>query len=415
MTLKEIYSKFKKSKGLTTDTRNIIKGGIYLALKGANFNGNNFALEALEKGAVLAIVDETIEGSNEQIIKVNDCLKTLQDLANYHRLELNIPIIALTGSNGKTTSKELINAVLSKKYYTTATQGNLNNHIGVPLTLLSMDKRTEIGIVEMGANHLNEIATLTKIIAPNYGYITNFGKAHLEGFGGVEGVIRGKSELYDYLKEKKQIAFVNPNDPLQIEKTKNIQSIAFDDKSELVPSDEFLTIKRNNTTIHTHLIGTYNFSNLQAAISIGKYFDIDETAIKEAIENYHPKNNRSQKIVKNKATIILDAYNSNPSSMKVALENFKDLKATKKIAILGDMFELGETSIEEHISIGNLAVKLGFDEIHLIGCEFSKTNIPKVHIYPSFETFQMKFKKQKATYLIKGSRGMALERVVTLF
>jgi UDP-N-acetylmuramoyl-tripeptide--D-alanyl-D-alanine ligase len=415
MTLKELYTKFTKSKGITTDTRNIQKGSIYLALKGTNFNGNNFALEALEKGATYAIVDEVIATSNKKIIQVDDCLKTLQDIANYHRLQLNIPIVALTGSNGKTTTKEMINVVLSKKYNTSATTGNLNNHIGVPLTLLEMDKNTEIGIVEMGANHLNEIATLTKICAPNFGYITNFGKAHLEGFGGIEGVIKGKSELYDYLETQKKTAFINPKDPLQLEKTKNISTIAFDALTKILPSQEFLTIVRGELTISTHLIGSYNISNLEAAIAIGKHFGVSEIDIKEAIESYHPTNNRSQKIIKKDAIIILDAYNSNPSSMKVALENFKVLKGDKKIVILGDMFELGQTSKEEHLAIANLAHDLGFDEIHLIGAAFSQTDLQHTNTYDTFEKFEKNFQQKKATYLIKGSRGMALERVVSLF
>ena len=415
MKLKELYSKFTESKGLTTDTRNIQKGSIYLALKGTNFNGNDFALDALEKGATYAIVDEVISSTHNKLVKVENCLETLQKLAHYHRLQLNIPIIALTGSNGKTTTKELLHAVLSKKFKTSATEGNLNNHIGVPLTLLKMDKNTEIGIVEMGANHLKEITVLTDICAPNFGYITNFGKAHLEGFGGVKGVIKGKSELYDYLEAKKQTAFINPKDPLQLEKTKNIHTIAFDEKTKALPSDEFLTILREGLTIYTQLIGSYNLSNLEAAITIGRYFEVSETDIKDAIENYYPTNNRSQKIIKKEAVIILDAYNSNPSSMKVALENFKTLKGKKKIVILGDMFELGKTSKEEHIATANLAQRLEFDEIHLIGSAFSQTNIENTYTYESFETFQKNFKQKKATYLIKGSRGMALERVVSLF
>jgi UDP-N-acetylmuramoyl-tripeptide--D-alanyl-D-alanine ligase len=346
---------------------------------------------------------------------VDNALETLQELATYHRNYINKPIIALTGSNGKTTTKELINIVLSKKYITTATKGNLNNHIGVPLTLLSLTEETEIGIIEMGANHQKEIEFLCKIAQPDYGYITNFGKAHLEGFGGVEGVIKGKSEMYDYLISANKHIFVNANDPIQVEKTKNKKIFTFGNQIEEVDmsinfmeAQPFVKCNYNNLLIQSQLI----------AITIGNYFKVDDSKIKEAIANYIPTNNRSQIIEKDSNKIILDAYNANPTSMLAALLNLEKQKGYK-IAVLGDMFELGKDAKIEHQNIANLALSLNIDEIILIGENFykSKINSKKNIQFKSFEAFKSTFdllKIKNKTLLIKGSRGMALERILDL-
>ena len=416
MTVSEIHALFLKSNGVCTDTRTLSKDCIFIALKGPNFDGHKFAYEALASGARYALVDDKSYVTSNQTILVSNTLETLQKLANYHRKFLNIPILALTGSNGKTTTKELIATVLSKKYKTVATIGNLNNHIGVPLTLLSMNKTTEIGVVEMGANHLKEIELLARIAAPNYGYITNFGKAHLEGFGGVQGVIKGKSELYEFLEKTKGKAFVNPNDSLQLKKTERVTSLLLDSKISLTNSDPFLEIQHGTQLLKTNLIGAYNFSNILAAMSIGEYFKVAEKDIQEAIVAYVPKNNRSQIVHKGAHTLLLDAYNANPSSMKVALENFSKMNAKRKNVVLGDMFELGTSSNEEHQKIAAFAEILPFEQVVLIGKNFSKVKTSKARKYPTFEAFQTSFKTDSSsTYLIKGSRGMALERIVALF
>ena len=422
MNIEQLYNLFKINKSVSTDTRAIKKGSIFFALKGENFNGNKFAEDALKKGASYAVIDEEKYKTNNTIILVENVLETLQNLATFHRQYLKLPIISLTGSNGKTTTKELINAVLSKKYNTCATIGNLNNHIGVPLTLLNMDSNTEIGIVEMGANHLKEIALLAKIVQPDYGYITNFGKAHLEGFGSLEGVIKGKTELYDYLRKQNKMVFINSEDKMQTAKSKGISSITFgtkdaDYKIEYIDANPFVVLKFNNEQIESKLIGTYNFNNIAAAIAIGKYFEVSDNAIKEAIENYVPTNNRSQIIEKGTNKIILDAYNANPSSMKVALENFSHLTDDSKIAILGDMFELGHEADSEHQKIVELAESLKIDAVYLLGKIFYKMDIinPKIKKFISFEEFKEEFNNtpiENSTILIKASRGMALERMI---
>ncbi|TRT84463.1 MAG: UDP-N-acetylmuramoyl-tripeptide--D-alanyl-D-alanine ligase, partial [Microcystis sp. M_OC_Ca_00000000_C217Col] len=344
--------------------------------------------------------------------------------AQHHRRQLGLPIVALTGSNGKTTTKELILAVLSKKYNTKATKGNLNNHIGVPLTLLSFTHETEIGIVEMGANHQKEIELLCAIAEPDFGYITNFGKAHLEGFGGVEGVIKGKSEMYTYLFSHQKLAFINADDAIQWEKSTTHPRFSFTTKENTadvtfgaIEANPFVTITYQNTVIHSHLIGLYNATNICAAITIGKYFKVDTDAIKEAIEGYIPENNRSQIIQKNNYEIILDAYNANPSSLKLALENFMQLTKTPKIAILGDMFELGPESEEEHRQIVQLIPDASDLVCHFIGNWFNRvqTSQNNLHFYPDFDAFKAQFKTNApALVLIKGSRGMALERALDL-
>ena len=424
MNIHKLYQLYQQSYKVSTDTRKIESDSLFFALKGDNFNGNEFAEEALKKGASYAIIDEKKYQSQPNIILVEDVLKSLQSLAAYHREQLGIPIIGLTGSNGKTTTKELINAVLSSTYKTVSTIGNLNNHIGVPLTLLSMTSETEIGIVEMGANHLKEIEFLCDIALPDYGYITNFGKAHLEGFGSLEGVIKGKTELYQHLKKRNKIVFVNGNDPLQIEKSEGVKRITFGSESttlniKFIEADPFVVLQYNSVIIDSKLIGTYNFNNIAAAVAIGNYFNVSDKAIKDSIENYIPANNRSQIIRKGGNTIILDAYNANPTSMKAALDNLSDLTDINKIAILGDMFELGLEATIEHQRIADQITTLGIEKAYLIGENFfrtspKKTNMELFRTFDEFKAHISDLKFDQSTLLIKASRGMALERIVLL-
>ena len=425
MNIKELHKLFLDCNAVSTDTRKVSNNDMFFALKGDNFNGNVFSKQALEKGAKYVIIDENEYNISEKTILVDNVLNTLQQLASYHRLYLKTPIIALTGSNGKTTTKELINICLSKKYKTTATIGNLNNHIGVPLTLLSMTKETEIGIVEMGANHLKEIEFLCSITKPDYGYITNFGKAHLEGFGSIEGVIKGKTELYSYLKTNNNVIFVNANDQKQIVQSKGATIISFgniksnDVVINFLKAQPFVECEFDNLKIKSNLIGDYNFNNISAAICIANYFKVDSNAIKEAIENYKPTNNRSQIIIKDNTRIILDAYNANPTSMQAALQNFSDLNDKNKIAFLGDMFELGNEAEKEHQDLVDFITQLNIDNIILIGENFHKTISlsKKIKQFISFDDLKSDFKKieiKNANLLIKGSRGMALERILEL-
>jgi UDP-N-acetylmuramoyl-tripeptide--D-alanyl-D-alanine ligase len=426
MEIENLHKCFLECSSISIDTRKIKQNSMFIAIKGDNFDANTFAKEALSKGATFVIIDNKDFYINSKTIIVEDSLKTLQELAKFHRNFLKTPIIALTGSNGKTTTKELINAVLSKKYKTTATIGNLNNHIGVPLTLLSFTKETEIGIVEMGANHQKEIKFLCEIAQPDYGYITNFGKAHLEGFGGVEGVIKGKSEMYDYLLENNKTVFVNLNDKIQVEKTKNLKKISFGiNKAEAdlnifnIKADPFVEIEFDKTQIHSKLIGLYNSNNINIAILIGKKFNVSDQDIKSGIENYIPENNRSQLINIESNKIILDAYNANPSSMNVAIENFLQLKDKNKLMILGDMFELGTESLVEHKLIVDVLKNQSKSTCYLVGNDFYKNEIFNENL-KFFETFEMLSDYLKEhlpkdnLILIKGSRGMALERILEL-
>lgn len=428
VSIEKLYEAFLKcNQKICTDTRKLDKGSIFFCLKGANFNANEFALKALEGGCANVVVDEEKYAVNENIFFVRDVLKALQQLANHHRKQLKLKILAITGSNGKTTNKELINAVLSKSFKTLATVGNLNNHIGVPLTLLSLTKEHEIAIVEMGANHQGEIKELCEIADPDYGLITNIGKAHLEGFGGEEGVKKGKGEMYQYISKKGGRVFINADDAVLHEMAGAMDKITYgttklyDVIGKQINGDEFVSFKwttRYNEKdwnklplIKTHIIGHYNFINLLCAACVGNYFKVDIEKINEALSEYVPDMNRSQLEKTANNTLILDAYNANPSSMKVAIENFAKLDGDNKLLIIGDMFELGEYAAEEHKKIVDLINEKKLSNVILIGSEFSKTN-------SGFKTFlntqdclaNLKSEPQKSKLiLIKGSRGMKLE------
>lgn len=424
MEIGELHQLFLKSSGVNTDTRKIKENNIFFALKGENFNGNLFAAKALENGAQFAVIDESPENNNPNFILVDDVLATLQELATFYRNFLGLPILALTGSNGKTTTKELINAVLSSTYNTVATKGNLNNHIGLPLTLLNMNPNTEIGIVEMGANHPGEIAFLCQIAQPDFGYITNFGKAHLEGFKNLEGVIKAKSELYDFLKAHQKTLFLNFDDPNQKKQLPYKKHFSFgseenNDITFQFPDEGPLAqISVKPATIKSQLTGKYNSTNMAAAYAIGTYFEVPEEKIVTALENYMPINNRSQILNKNSNKILLDAYNANPTSMMAALENFISLPESPKIVFLGDMFELGDQSKLEHQAIVDFLEKSNISEIYLIGENFFETQSDKkIKKYKSYSDFKKEFNSKEiknSLILIKGSRGMALERVLEI-
>lgn len=440
--MKNLYQKFLASTGVSTDTRNIAKGSIYFALKGASFNGNTFAAEALEKGAQYAVIDEAAYQTSDKMILVSDVLTTLQELATYHRNTLKTLVIGITGSNGKTTTKELIKSVLSQQLNVVATQGNLNNNIGVPLTLLSIKPETDIAIVEMGANHPGEIAFLCNIAQPDYGYITSIGKAHLEGFGSFEGVIQTKGELYDYLKAHQKTIIANADNPITealladyhneysfgVGKGVNVAvqclgtqpvTIQFEDAStQTTEEGERVAIEGFTdapTVATSHLVGSYNFTNIAAAVAFGKFFKLSNEAIKRGIEAYIPQNNRSQLMQWGSNTVLLDAYNANPSSMAAAIDNLLTMTdEKKKVLILGDMFELGNYAAEEHQRIVDKLKNYEWEGVYLVGSNFAKTQSP----YPQYETFEA-FKEVFPTLsfnncllLIKGSRGMALERLI---
>jgi len=422
--IEKIYKIFLSHSSVQTDTRKIKKGDLFFALKGPNFNGNEFALKALEMGAVYAIVDEVIEGTNDQIILVDDVLSTLQALAKYHRKQFNIPFIAITGSNGKTTSKELIYAVLSSHFKTYTTQGNLNNHIGVPLTILSVDKDAEMAVIEMGANHQKEIEGYCEYTLPTHGVITNCGKAHLEGFGGVEGVRKGKGELFNFIRQHNGAIFIYADYDYLKTMSSGIQNKIVYGQSEgmlqgsVLQNEPFLQVSITKglsvDRINSQLVGDYNLPNILCAAAIGKHFGVPDEKIKSAIENYIPSNSRSQLIKKGSNEIILDAYNANPSSMKVAIENFAGLKSNKKILLLGAMMELGEDSILEHELLVKLIQQYKWDAVVLVGGDFAKIEHPYIYLSTSDQA-KAWFDSQhydNATILIKGSRSFAMEKVI---
>ena len=413
MNIEALYQIYSSNYLITTDTRDIKRDAIFFSLQGDHFNGNKFAEIAIQKGAKYAVIDDIHYQIKGKTILVNNVLETLQKLANYHRKQLKIPIIGITGSNGKTTTKELIHAVLKTQFNTGATKGNLNNHIGVPLTLLSFTNKTEIGIVEMGANHQKEIEFLSSICKPDVGYITNFCKAHLEGFGGIEGVIKGKSELYTYLKKNNKLVFIDADNAKQLELTNTMERISLDSSISISSSQPYISLNYKNQIIDTQLIGTYNLNNLKAAISIGEYYKVSEKNIIRGINNYTPTNNRSQVIEKKSNTIVMDAYNANPTSTRLALENFNEIDHKNKIVILGDMFELGEDTEHEHQNIVNLCDTLNLNRCIFVGKHYGKTSAEEKYLtVASLKECITTNPLEKGYILIKGSRGMSLEQLL---
>ncbi|GEN76431.1 UDP-N-acetylmuramoyl-tripeptide--D-alanyl-D-alanine ligase [Chryseobacterium hagamense] len=420
MNTEQFYPLFLQAEKVTIDSRKIGKDDIFFAFSGDNFNAATLAGQSIDNGALAVIVEQKeFEDEARNIFYVPSTLDFLQELAIYHRKQLQIPVIGLTGSNGKTTTKEIIHAVLSERFNVQYTYGNLNNHIGVPLTLLSIKPEHEMAVIEMGANHQKEIGLLCSIAQPDFGYITNFGKAHLEGFGGFEGVIKGKSELYDYLKNNGKTILVNENDPVQVEKTQHYTpTITFgsrgsDYQFEMFSEGHFVGLMYKGTKAVSRLTGEYNFTNLCAAASLGLHFGIDVDKIKQAIENYTPTNMRSQIVKKEGKTLVLDTYNANPSSMTASLHNFITFNGSKTV-IIGDMLELGEESEKEHRAILNLAEKSGFDQIITVGENFSRIDSSSLSFGNTAELIEyLKTNRiPSENILLKGSRGIALEKSI---
>ncbi len=426
MTTEQIYSLYSQYPKVETDSRKIEEGCLFFALKGEKFNGNQFAAEALEKGAAYAIIDEKGFYLDERTVLVDDVLEALQSLAHYHRQQLGIPVLAITGSNGKTTTKELIASVLSKKYKIAYTRGNLNNHIGVPLTILQMDWDTEIGIIEMGANHAGEIGELCAIADPDFGIITNIGIAHLEGFGSFEIIKKTKSELYWHVNNKKGTIFYNRDNPVLVELAEKVEkkiSFGIDNAdfigkyiSSLPYIHAQLCFPEINLDIKTNLIGDYNFENLLAAACIGKYFDVAPLDIQSALASYQPQNNRSQLIEKNGIKIVMDAYNANPTSMKASINSFLSAFPSSRYLILGDMLELGDKSFEEHTAILEKISSYALEDVFLVGPIFKK--VAENYAYKAFLnygeliSYLQQHPIKKGAILIKGSRGIQLEKVI---
>jgi UDP-N-acetylmuramoyl-tripeptide--D-alanyl-D-alanine ligase len=427
-----LYEKYLQYPLVVTDTRAVKENSIFFALKGANFNGNEFAAQALASGAKYAVVDQPEIAISEQYLLVDDVLKAMQSLANHHRRQLKFPFLGITGSNGKTTSKELINAVLSKKFQTLATFGNLNNHIGVPLTLLSIQAHHDFAIIEMGANHQLEIKELCEIAEPNFGLICNIGKAHLEGMGGIEGVKKTKKELYDFLEINKGLVFVNTDDDVTLNLSSQLENkVFFGNKENSLVAGEIIslapflkvsiTFKKNNQKheLATQLIGDYNLANILAAAAIGVYFGVSEAEIVAAIATYTPTNNRSQAMQTANNKLIMDAYNANPSSMFAAINNFHLLSAENKYLILGDMFELGNESVAEHKAVVKLVSELKFENVIFIGNDFfgAKELYKQFHFFNTTANAMNFIQDNKIinhTVLVKGSRGMKLESLLPL-
>jgi UDP-N-acetylmuramoyl-tripeptide--D-alanyl-D-alanine ligase len=426
ITIEQLYTFYLANPVVTTDSRNCPEGSIFIALKGDNFNGNQFAKQALNLGCSYAVVDEPDAVTDEHILLVDNCLKTLQELASFHRQQCKIPVIGITGTNGKTTTKELMASVLGKKYKVLYTQGNLNNHIGVPLTLLRLNAGHQIAVIEMGANHPGEIKELVNIVDPDYGLITNVGKAHLEGFGSFEGVIKTKGELYDYLRTKGGKIFINMENPYLRSIAKGIDHIKYATSAgyelwgESLSCSPFLKLRwfagysEKGIEAQTNLIGSYNLENALAAICVGREFEVEENDIRTALEEYVPSNNRSQLKQTEQNTLIIDAYNANPTSMSAAIKNFRQYEAPKKAVILGSMKELGTQSLEEHKNLVFRIAESDFDRVFLIGNEFREAN-SDYPIFQNSEAFTDYLKEQPLqgyTILIKGSRGNQLESIV---
>lgn len=424
MDIATLYNLFSQYPSIQTDTRKLKQGDLFFALKGDNFNGNLFAKQALQQGAAYAIIDEVVDFEDERLIATTDVLKTLQDLAKYHRQQFTIPFLAITGSNGKTTTKELVNEVLATTYKTYTTKGNLNNHIGIPLTILSVKKDAEIAVIEMGANHQKEIEGYCTYTLPTHGVITNCGKAHLEGFGGVEGVKKGKGELFDYLKKSDGTAFIMNDYDYLVKMSKgiaNIKTYGTADAAIVGVADsnrQLLEVSMMKGTdiqqIHTNLVGAYNLPNVLVAVAVGKYFNVPDEKIKMALQNYVPSNSRSQLIEKGSNKIILDAYNANPTSMKAAIENMANMPGENKVLLLGGMMEMGEESLKEHQELINLIGKYQWKDVVLVGGDFNKVNNPYKNFSNSPEAGKW-LKEQhysNTTILVKGSRSMQMEKVL---
>ncbi len=423
-TIEQLYAIFLNHPFVQTDTRKLQTGEIFFALKGENFNGNLFAVKAIELGASAVVIDEEVNIIDDKIFKVNNVLEALQQLAKHHRQQFNIPFIAITGSNGKTTTKELVSAVLSTHFKTYTTKGNLNNHIGVPLTILSIHSDAEIAVIEMGANHQKEIESYCSYTLPTHGLITNCGKAHLEGFGGVEGVKKGKGELFDFLRANNGTAFVYWDFDYLQSMSVGIKSLVKYGTNEglvigkIKSSNPFLSVEITSEfedpIIQTELIGDYNVSNILTAVTIGKYFNVPDAKIKTAIENYTPSNSRSQLIQKGSNTIILDAYNANPTSMSAAIENFAKIEAEKKVLMLGGMMELGVESSAEHEKIIQLIQQFHWNNVVLVGGDFKKLQTRFLFFNTSIEAKEW-YQNQhflNTTILVKGSRSTAMEKVL---
>ena len=450
MEMKELYELFLQHPTITTDSRDVPEGSMFFALKGDTFDGNAYAISALEKGAAYAVIDEKeyTKESNDRLILVEDVLTTLQQLAKYHRVHLGTPIIGITGTNGKTTTKELISAVLKKKYNVLYTQGNFNNHIGVPKTLLQLTKEHDIAVIEMGANHPGEIKTLVEIVLPDFGIITNVGKAHLLGFGSFEGVIRTKGELYDFLRVLQGTVFINNDNPHLLGISNGLKLVKYGQKDakdllvkgELVECNPFLkfewqtsstltpqlstvncqlsTVNCQLSTVQTRLIGSYNLDNALAAACIGTFFNVPATDISAALEEYTPSNNRSQLTITQDNKLVVDAYNANPTSMRAALDNFRLIKAEHKMCILGQMGELGDVSEEEHQKVIDLLGDCGFEKVWLVGENFAKTAHPAHYrLFANVEEVKAAIateKPQGYLILIKGSNSNKLVQTVEL-
>jgi len=427
LTIFELYEIYQQFPSVQTDTRKLQQGDIFFALKGENFNGNLFALKALELGAAYAVIDEAIDASNKRLIQVSDVLETLQQLAKFHRDRFTIPFIAITGSNGKTTTRELVSSVLASHYKTYSTIGNLNNHIGIPLTILKIKNDAEIAVVEMGANHQKEIEGYCKIAQPTHGIISNVGKAHLEGFGGIEGVRKGKGELYDFLRAHNGTAFAFDNLDYLHEMSQGIKEVVWfgTNNGEVCGNvkayEPFLEVDITKgtsfSTVKTNLVGDYNLPNILCAVTVGKYFNVPDEKIKSSLENYIPTNSRSQLIEIGSNKIILDAYNANPSSMKVAIENFANIHADKRILVLGGMMELGEASMNEHKKLLMLIGQYNFSDVILVGGNFEQDHGSYNYFKTSDSAIayiqQQNF--QDSYILIKGSRSTQMEKTLNAF